>query len=897
MKISLARLSFYTTLITLASIFIVYVLLTSYEYNSYNEMKEKEMTQEYIQTNKLLLQKEVNAEISRINDVVDAFYSSLLMKLKNRATILDEIIVLHGKTLDTHMFHVLNLLSKKVDDGYNYIFDKNGEIIFHSRNASLISKNIFRGTFFPKRFQNFARKAIKEGEISGVYLVEEGKEKRKILTYVKKVEGFYLASSVFLDTFEKKLQENIFKILVSRKFGIDSNGYFWVMNTQNQMLLNPVQPNLKNKNLDNFKTKNGVYVFNDIQKSLSNKQEIYVQYDWLIPGQNEVGDKISFVKKVGHWGWILGAGFYFQSLNKSLANQKAKQQEFLYKLIGEISTVLIILFIIIIVISWYISMRFEEGENNQKRHLKLLEQYKSILDMVAIVSKTDLRGRITDVNPLFEKVSGYKKEEVLGKAHKIVRHPSTPREVFQDMWRAIQSGKVWRGILKNQSKDKKKSYINKTVITPIKNEKDEIIEYLSASIDISEVVEQRDAIQNLFLADALTGLGSRIKLLDEINKSKKSGYLCLIDIDRFTEVNDMYGNRKGDSVLKDVAKDLSELCEEKDRFVYRIHADVFAIYVIHISREEFETYIYDLLEKLSSKTYTIIKDKISLNYTAGIAYGDCELMACADMALKIAKKTKKSVVVYDKNNSMISEFEENHQWMQKLSKAVDEGRIIPYYQPIYEYKSEKIIKYEVLMRYIDKDGSAISPFKFIDIAKKTRLYPKLTIAIVEQAVSFFNDHRDKSFSINLTLEDLLNQESMNYIFSILKQHDLFKNIVFEIVESEELEGFEEVEKILQKFKNEGVKIAIDDFGTGYSNYGYLLKLDVEYIKIDGSIIKNLQEQTSARELVASVVQFAKRSGIQTIAEFVSSKELDAITRELGVDFAQGYYYGKPEEGL
>jgi len=896
MKISLARLSFYTTLITLSSIFIVYIFLTSYEYNSYNKMKEKEMRQEYIKTNKLLLQKEVNTEIARINNVSDLFFSALLMKLKNRVSLENEIIVLHKKTLDGHTVSILNSLSQKVDDGYNYIFDKNGKILFHSRNKNLINQNIFQGNF-PKKFQNFARQALKKGEISGAYSLEEGNEKRRIFAYIKRAENFYLASSVFLDTLEKKLQKNIFQTLESRKFGINSNGYFWVMNTQNKMLFNPVQPNLKNKNLNNFKTKNGIYVFNEIQKRLSNNEEAYIKYDWLIPGQNEISDKISFVKKVGRWNWILGAGFYFQSLNQNLANQKTKQKEFLYKLISEISVVLIILFVIIIIISWYISMRFEEGENQQKRHLTLLQQYKSILDTVAIVSKTDLRGRITYVNPLFEKVSGYTKEEVIGKAHKIVRHPSTPREVFQDMWATLQNGKTWNGILKNQTKDKTKSYINKTVISPIKNEKNQIIEYLSAGIDISEVVEQRDAIQNLFLTDSLTGLGSRIKLLDEINKSKHSGYLCLIDIDRFTEVNDMYGDRKGDFVLKDVAKDLSELCGGKDIFVYRIHADVFAIYAIHISQEKFEIYIYDLLEKLSSKTYTIIKDKISLNYTAGIAYGDCELMACADMALKIAKKTKKSVVVYDKNNSMISEFEENHQWMQKLSKAVDEGRIVPYYQPIYEYKSEEIIKYEVLMRYIDKDGSAISPFKFIDIAKKTRLYPKLTIAIVEQAVSFFNDHRDKSFSINLTLEDLLNQESMNYIFSILKQHDLFENVVFEIVESEELESFEEVEKILQKFKKEGVQIAIDDFGTGYSNYGYLLKLDVEYIKIDGSIIQNLQEQISAKELVASVVQFAKKSGIQTIAEFVSNKELDTITRELGVDFAQGYYYGKPEEGL
>lgn len=399
----------------------------------------------------------------------------------------------------------------------------------------------------------------------------------------------------------------------------------------------------------------------------------------------------------------------------------------------------------ILVLAWYISKRFEETENNQKKYLKLLEQYKKILDMVAIVSKTDLNGRITDVNPLFEKVSGYTKDEVVGKPHQVVRHPSTPREVFQDMWNVIQKGGIWRGILKNQSKNKTRSYINKSVISPIKNEKDEIIEYVSASIDISEVVEQRDAIQNLFLTDSLTGLGSRIKLLDEITKKNQQGCLCLIDIDRFTEINDMYGNQKGDFVLKEVAKDLFELCQDAHNLVYRMHADVFAIYRMNISENDFVYYIQGLLQKLSQKRYIVIKNAITLNYTAGISYGDCELMACADMALKIAKKSKKDIVVYDKNSSMISEFEENNLWMQKLSKAIEEGRIVPYYQPIYDYENEQITKYEVLMRYIEEDGSAISPFKFIDIAKKTRLYPKLTIAIVEQAVAFAKEHKDKVF--------------------------------------------------------------------------------------------------------------------------------------------------------
>ena len=234
-------------------------------------------------------------------------------------------------------------------------------------------------------------------------------------------------------------------------------------------------------------------------------------------------------------------------------------------------------------------------------------------------------------------------------------------------------------------------------------------------------------------------------------------------------------------------------------------------------------------------------------------------------------------------------------WVEKLHLALSENRIIAHYQPIYNYKTGKIEKYEALMRLIE-DGKVIYPNEYLNIAKKTRIYPELTYKMVEKVISKFSTI-DKEFSINLSIEDLMNEELMSFLYDFAEQKDVFEKMVLEIVESEEIEDSTSVTKLLKIFKDRGCKIAIDDFGSGYSNYDYLIKLQADFIKIDGSIIKHLLEDEKAQTLVKSIVSFAKKSDIKVIAEFVSSKELDDMLRKMDIDYAQGFYHGKPMEEL
>jgi len=202
------------------------------------------------------------------------------------------------------------------------------------------------------------------------------------------------------------------------------------------------------------------------------------------------------------------------------------------------------------------------------------------------------------------------------------------------------------------------------------------------------------------------------------------------------------------------------------------------------------------------------------------------------------------------------------------------------------------------VRLIDEEGKTISPYLFLDIAKQSKLYPQITKRVLEKAFVAVNA-TDKKISINITAEDILNTNTKEFLFNQLKDSNNTQNIIFELVESEGIESFDEVKLFIEKIKTFGCQIAIDDFGTGYSNFEYLLKLEADIIKIDGSLIRQIDTNQNSYNVVESIVSFAKKNKIKTVAEFVATKEIQEKVLSLGIDFSQGYLLGEPQfwEGL
>jgi len=234
---------------------------------------------------------------------------------------------------------------------------------------------------------------------------------------------------------------------------------------------------------------------------------------------------------------------------------------------------------------------------------------------------------------------------------------------------------------------------------------------------------------------------------------------------------------------------------------------------------------------------------------------------------------------------------------KKIKEAIEDFRVVPFFQPIIENSTQTITKYEALIRILDKEtNKPVSPFFFLEVAKKTKYYTILTKIMLEKTFEVFAN-KEEEFSLNLTIEDVLNKELQGFIFDLLNKYEVGNRVVFEIVESESIENFEEVISFIKSVKKFGCQIAIDDFGTGYSNFEYLMKLQADYIKIDGSMIKDIDTNEHSRLVVETIVSFAKKMGMKTIAEFVENENILKVVNELGIEYSQGYYFSKPKREL
>jgi PAS domain S-box-containing protein/diguanylate cyclase (GGDEF)-like protein len=531
----------------------------------------------------------------------------------------------------------------------------------------------------------------------------------------------------------------------------------------------------------------------------------------------------------------------------------------------------------------------QKKNRDLKKENHILKQYKEAVEESNIISKADLKGNITYVNDKFCEVTLYSREEILGKPHSLLKGESS-KEIFKNLWETISSKNTWHGVLKNRRKDGEFYYVN-IIIKPILDENNEIIEYIAIRHEITDLIHKSEELEKSLREDFLTKEGNRFKLLEDIKKSKRPS-LALLDINRFGEINDFYGYDIGDEVLRIVAKTFRKFIGNKYS-LYRIYSDEFAILADNEDKEHFIRFIKQISDSLSLNPLKIKGKEIYIQISYSISFEEKDTLKKTANMIKKYAKTNKDVVIYDKNLEIEKIYEKNIMWTTKLKKAFENDNIVPYYQAIFNIKTNKIEKYEALVRLIDEDGIAISPYYFLDIAKKSKQYLKLTKRVIKKSFEYFKD-KNFEFSINLTLEDIKSKSISTYILDMLVEYNIASKVVFEIVESEGIEDFVEVNSFIDKVRELGCQIAIDDFGSGYSNFEYLIKLNADYIKIDGSLIKDILINKNSEEIVITLVDFARRQGLKTIAEFVSNKDIFEKVKDLGIDYAQGYYISEPK---
>lgn len=548
---------------------------------------------------------------------------------------------------------------------------------------------------------------------------------------------------------------------------------------------------------------------------------------------------------------------------------------------------------------YYFYENIIESNNINKKELLetlfLLYEYKNAIDKSSIVSKTNHKGVITFANDKFCKISGYSKEELIGKNHNILRHPNMPNEFFRKMWKTILNKKVFRGIITNKSKKGETYYVDSTIIPIIDNDNN-IIEFIGIRHDITEIFEKEKIIQKQFL-DELTSLPNRQKLLNDLKKVINPK-IAIINIDDFRNINDFYGFEIGDLLLKKFSDKLSQF-KTKNLNIYRISSDIFVLLADKdFSLEKLKNISNFLIEDICKNPLYINQETFYLTLTIGVSSNINEkhndnVLTKAEFAIYTAKNNNQNIFILDENISIYKSLKNNKELVKNLKNALLKDNLLIFVQKIINNHTNNI-KYEILMRIKLEDGTILSPSSFLEVSKKAKFYLSMTKILVKKACEYFKD-KNIEFSLNLTLEDLEDDYTINQIFETIAKTNTAKQITFEIVESEQIENFEKINKFIKDTKSLGCKIAIDDFGTGYSNFSYIAKLNIDIIKIDGSLIKNIHIDKNIQITVSTIVNFAKALNIKTVAEYVHNKEVYECVKNLGIDYSQGYYLHKPEE--
>ncbi len=403
----------------------------------------------------------------------------------------------------------------------------------------------------------------------------------------------------------------------------------------------------------------------------------------------------------------------------------------------------------------------------------------------------------------------------------------------------------------------------------------------------------REELQYHQTTDAITDLPNRVSLMDALDKEGTSA-LAIVNIDRFSDVNEVYGVEIGDAILSGYGHWLRrKLASQEGITLYKLGSDEYAFVFERCGDLHYcTTFLEGLIEQTQKESFVIEGIEIVLTITAGIAPVSEHTLEHAAAALKQAKRKRHSLEVF--SVAFKAEQENNIAWYKRIKEAVEESRIVPYFQPIVDNATGKIIKYEALIRMIAEDGKVISPFHFLEVAKKTKIYPELTKMMIAKVIERFRGG-NVPVSLNLSTQDLTNPDLADYLEAVIHEEGVGKLILFEILESEGFENYEAVSLFIDRFRSIGCRFAIDDFGSGFSNFDHLLRLNVDTLKIDGSLIKNLPHDRNAQIIVRHIADFAREMGIMTVAEFVANEAIYRRVCEIGIDASQGYYFYEPSD--
>ncbi|WP_051654668.1 bifunctional diguanylate cyclase/phosphodiesterase [Persephonella sp. IF05-L8] len=423
-----------------------------------------------------------------------------------------------------------------------------------------------------------------------------------------------------------------------------------------------------------------------------------------------------------------------------------------------------------------------------------------------------------------------------------------------------------------------------------------ILIIVSIIISLIQFLKYRDDIQKMYI-DPLTGAYNRLFLYENIEKLKKGFFTTfVIDIDHFKKINDSFGHEAGDYVLKEVTERIRN-CIKEDDILIRYGGEEFLLFVK--SNPYSENYRYEILT-LATKIKTEICKKIitynniSMKVTVSIGIAPYteksieEAIKMADIALYRAKKNGRNKIEIYSGPMDVSNEE-----IYTIKEAIENNNIVCWYQPIINLETGEVLKYEALVRLISKNGKIIYPYQFLNTIRRTYVHIDLTKKVIEYNIKVLRENPWMHISLNLSALDVYDDNIIEYLDNTLNK-ELASRLTIELLESEDIDDYPSFKAKIEHIKEIGCKISIDDFGSGYSNFSHLVELAPDYLKIDGSIIKDIDTNYRSRAIVKAIKSFADDIGIKVIAEYIHSETVLKKVLELGIIYGQGYYLKKPQ---
>lgn len=619
----------------------------------------------------------------------------------------------------------------------------------------------------------------------------------------------------------------------------------------------------------------------------------------LIKRINSIVSSLVYLREIHQQNIILNLSNYLDNILIAYDHQYSKISD-LVKLFD------ILVFVLFCIILAFIFIQTK----TYKESLKEIEMLKYVIDNeFSSVTFTNIDNKITYVNQSFEKSTGYTFEEVKGKGPNILKSYLHSENFYENLKQSIIQGEKWSSE-ELVSRTKNGNYIyERAKILPFFYES-ELSAFIGIKSDrtqeskmVKELEYKNEQLKAQSMIDKLTGFGNYFSMVEKL-EDKSEGMVVNITIKNFDNLRFFYQTKIVDAMLLSFANTL-KLCVETFDIkaeLFRFQDDDFYLWHVGDNITKDISYIQDYF---GANTIDITIDGKTENLPGlkavmGVSLLDDTVqtnrLMQAILANQQAHKLGNEIYYYKENDAIELRYYKNQIITQLIEYALDNDTVIVECQGIYDVSKpdEKATYYEILVRIIDQSGKIRYPGEFLEVAMQAQLYTQITKKIIERAFLLVEKYPNYTFSINLSGIDIVDNSVREFLEEKLQLCSSPQRVCFEILESEEVSDYSTIISFIKHIKDYGAKISIDDFGSGYSNYYRILELDIDNIKIDGSIIKKLPFDQNARYLVETIMNFASKQGYNVIAEFVSTPEILEQIKNFDIKFAQGFLLGKPQ---